>query len=70
MNDNPLSKLDDYEPFQQASFDRPCSRKTATGQLRVSFRLAENGSGGIAGNASPTVHTAPAFDPTAQEAAL
>jgi hypothetical protein len=33
------------------------------------FRFAENSSEGIAGNTTPTVHTAPAFNPTAQEAA-
>jgi hypothetical protein len=33
------------------------------------FRTAENSSEGAAGNVGATVHTAPAFNPTAQEAA-
>ena len=33
------------------------------------FRSAENSSEGIAGNITPIVHTALAFDPTAQQAA-
>jgi hypothetical protein len=33
------------------------------------FRYAENSGAGIAGNPNPIVHTADAFDPTAQEAA-
>jgi hypothetical protein len=33
------------------------------------FRITENSGEGAAGNVSPTVHTAPAFNPTAQEAA-
>jgi hypothetical protein len=40
-----------------------------TGTHRALFRFAENSSEGIAGNVRPIVHTAPAFDPTAQEAA-
>jgi hypothetical protein len=33
------------------------------------FRCAENSSEAIAGNTTASVHTAPAFSPTAQEAA-
>jgi hypothetical protein len=33
------------------------------------FRYAENSGAGIADNLNPIVHTADAFDPTAQEAA-
>jgi hypothetical protein len=40
-----------------------------TGTHHALFRFAENSSKGIAGNVRPIVHTAPAFDPTAQEAA-
>jgi hypothetical protein len=69
MNGSPRSKLDQCDSFLRASFDRPCSGKTGTEQKRTLFRFTENSSEGIAGNASPTVHTALAFNPTAQEAA-
>jgi hypothetical protein len=38
-------------------------------QNQTPFRFVENSSEGIAGNVLPIVHTAPAFNPTAQEAA-
>jgi hypothetical protein len=62
MDGSPHSKHPDYELFAWASFDNPCSRKPEPGK-RILFRFAENGSEGIAGNARPTVHTAPAFNP-------
>jgi hypothetical protein len=44
--------------------------KAAHGRLFVDRRFAENNDAAIAGNRYSIVHTAPAFNPTAREAAL
>jgi len=71
MDDSPHSKRVDHDRFTCASFDSPCCHpcvsKTGTG--RGIFRSTENSRAAIAGNITPIVHTALAFDPTAQEAA-
>src|SRR6266566_529309 len=58
-----------YDRFASASLDSPCSLfETGTGRVGF-FRCAENGCEGVAGNITPIMHTAPAFHPTAHQAA-
>ena len=52
-------------PVCRAAFDSPCSR-CGSGTDAGFFRSAEIYRKGIAGNLKPIVHTALAFDPTAQ----
>src|SRR5712692_9833392 len=71
MDDSLHSKLEHHDRFARASFDSPCSHSSfGAGTGRDDFcRSAENTSEGVAGNVSPIVHTAPAFNPTAHQAA-
>src|SRR5664279_1147172 len=63
------SKRRHCDPSARAAFDSPCSLRTATPEPGCFFRCAENSSEAIAGNLTPIVHTARAFDPTARQAA-
>src|SRR5436305_10525663 len=59
ISSSPHSKPLHYDGFARASFDRPCSRKTATGRQETLFRFVENSGEGNAGNVNPIVHTGP-----------
>jgi hypothetical protein len=64
------SKRAHHDRLPRAAFDNPCSGSCfPEREPAASFRSAENSSEAVAGNITPIVHTAPAFGPTAQQAA-
>jgi hypothetical protein len=72
--DNGLSKQRHHDRLSPGSFDSPC----CVAAIFLSFRnparpplvsLCGNRDEGITGNVPPIVHTASAFNPSAQEAA-
>jgi hypothetical protein len=71
MDHSLRSKRRHHAGFARASFDSPCSPGGfSKAELDyVFFRSAENSSQAVAGNLNPIVHTEPAFNPTAHQAA-